>query len=95
VSFFETDMERQLWGSSTLTELNASSDALGRMWARAQVYNSLAGERGSIQHINTDNTARDMLRIVEAHGKEKLQYWGFSCVNYRVILWAYLKCVIF
>ncbi|KAJ7858726.1 TAP-like protein-domain-containing protein [Mycena leptocephala] len=78
VSFFETDMERQLWGSSTLTELNASSDALGRMWARAQVYNSLAGERGSIQHINTDNTARDMLRIVEAHGKEKLQYWGFS-----------------
>ncbi|KAK1235214.1 hypothetical protein PQX77_001569 [Marasmius sp. AFHP31] len=28
--------------------------------------------------MNTANSARDMLSIVEAHGQEKLQYWGFS-----------------
>ncbi|KAF8185203.1 hypothetical protein BJ912DRAFT_927579 [Pholiota molesta] len=33
---------------------------------------------GYLRHINTDQTARDMLRIVEAHGRTKLQYWGFS-----------------
>ncbi|KAF7360212.1 hypothetical protein MVEN_00750000 [Mycena venus] len=65
-------------GDPSLTDLNASSDSLGRFWARAQVYNRLAGEQGSLQHINTDNTARDMLQIVRAHGEEKIQYWGFS-----------------
>ena len=35
---------------------------------------------GYLRHINTDNTARDMLSIVEASGREKIQYWGFSCV---------------
>ncbi|KAF7360125.1 hypothetical protein MVEN_00740900 [Mycena venus] len=78
VSFFETDMERAMWGNPSLKELNASSDALGRFWARAQVINRLVNERGSFQHINTDNTARDMLQIVRAHGRERLQYWGFS-----------------
>ena len=33
---------------------------------------------GSLVHFNTPNTARDMLRIAEALGEEKLQYWGFS-----------------
>ncbi|KAJ7367641.1 hypothetical protein DFH08DRAFT_795785 [Mycena albidolilacea] len=39
-----------------------------------------AGERddGSLRFINTENTARDMLRIVQAHALEKIQYWGFS-----------------
>ncbi|KAJ6558054.1 TAP-like protein-domain-containing protein [Mycena capillaripes] len=78
VSFFETDVERYLWGNPGLTDVNASSDALGRFWARAQIYNSVAAKQASfLQHINTDNTARDMLRIVRAHGMEKLQYWGF------------------
>ncbi|KAJ7760788.1 TAP-like protein-domain-containing protein [Mycena olivaceomarginata] len=78
VSFFETNMERNAWGNPSLTDLNSSSDALGRFWARAQVYNRFAAERSSYQHINTDNTARDMLQIVRAHGREKLQYWGIS-----------------
>ncbi|KAJ7666056.1 alpha/beta hydrolase fold-domain-containing protein [Mycena polygramma] len=79
VSFFDTDVERQLWGHPALTELNASSDALGRFWARAQLYNRLAAQRANfIQHINTDQTAKDMLQIVKAHGREKLQYWGIS-----------------
>ncbi|KAJ6558045.1 TAP-like protein-domain-containing protein [Mycena capillaripes] len=78
VSFFDSNIERQIWGDPSLTELNASADALGRHWARARVYNRLAAERESIRHLNTDNTARDMLRIVRAHGKEKIQYWGFG-----------------
>ncbi|ESK91339.1 alpha beta hydrolase fold family [Moniliophthora roreri MCA 2997] len=28
--------------------------------------------------MNTDYTARDMLRITEAYGREKIQYWGIS-----------------
>ena len=51
-----------------------------RIWARARVEAQLAGETdpGYLRHINTDNTARDMLRIVEANGQSKIQYWGFS-----------------
>jgi hypothetical protein len=47
------------------------------------VEGQLAGERddGSLRFINTDYTARDMLRIVQAHGLEKIQYWGFSYVS--------------
>lgn len=91
VSFFETNMERNAWGNPSLTDLNSSSDALGRFWARAQVYNRFAAERGSYQHINTDNTARDMLQIVRAHGREKLQYWGISLVL-PLFLCSLLKC---
>lgn len=29
-------------------------------------------------HSTTDNVARDMLAMVEAHGREKIQYWGIS-----------------
>lgn len=82
VSFFESLVERELWDLSVLSvSLNATADGVAREWARAQVTGRLAGERdrGVLSHINTDHTARDMLRIVEAHGQEKLQYWGFSC----------------
>lgn len=33
---------------------------------------------GYLQHMSTDNIARDMLSITEAFGFEKLQYWGVS-----------------
>ncbi|KAJ6470603.1 TAP-like protein-domain-containing protein [Mycena vitilis] len=79
VSFFQTDVERLLWGHPALTELNSSSDALGRFWARAQLYNRGAAQQASfLGHMNTDQTAKDMLQIVKAHGREKLQYWGIS-----------------
>ncbi|KAJ7269774.1 TAP-like protein-domain-containing protein [Mycena rebaudengoi] len=80
ISLFATPVERALWGSRAKRELNGSSDALARHWARAQINGRLAEEQMGkyLAHINTDNTARDMLRIVEAHGREKLQYWGFS-----------------
>jgi len=31
-----------------------------------------------LRPIHTYQTAQDMLRIVEAHGRTKIQYWGFS-----------------
>ncbi|KAJ7689457.1 TAP-like protein-domain-containing protein [Mycena rosella] len=80
VSLFETDVERVLWDDAVPRELNASEDGVARAWARAQINGRLAAERAGeyLPHVNTENTARDMLRIVEAHGMEKLQYWGIS-----------------
>ncbi|KAJ7490748.1 TAP-like protein-domain-containing protein [Mycena latifolia] len=83
VSFFESRSEREIWSSnanSWTKSMNESADALSRAWARAIVEGQLAGERedGSLRFMNTDHTARDMLRIVQAHGHDKIQYWGFS-----------------
>ncbi|KAJ6500919.1 TAP-like protein-domain-containing protein [Mycena sanguinolenta] len=82
---FETDAERALWIPPSLNNvwpaLNQSADAIGQQWARAQIIGQLAVNRNEanyIQYMTTDNTARDMLRIVQAFGFEKLQYWGVS-----------------
>ncbi|KAJ6554854.1 hypothetical protein B0H19DRAFT_1263146 [Mycena capillaripes] len=84
VSWFKTDVERTLWMPATLNtvypSLNESSGALAEQWARAQIQGELAAERDEnyMKYITTDNTARDMLRITEAFGRDKLQYWGIS-----------------
>ncbi|KAL0948912.1 hypothetical protein HGRIS_009021 [Hohenbuehelia grisea] len=79
VSFFDADAERAFWGTN-FDVLNATADALPRAWSRAYLSGVLAAEHddGILVHINTENTARDMLRIVEAYGMEKIQYWGLS-----------------
>ncbi|KAJ7499673.1 TAP-like protein-domain-containing protein [Mycena latifolia] len=82
-SFFESRAEREIWSGSSdpsKMSLNASADALSRAWAWEMILGQLAGERdkGSLRFINTDHTARDMLQIVQAHGQDKIQYWGFS-----------------
>ncbi|KAL0580847.1 hypothetical protein V5O48_001139 [Marasmius crinis-equi] len=80
VSFYESRVERRLWASPPYQEMNRSSETVASTWARNQITGGLAGQRDDnvLAHINTDHTARDMLRITEAHGREKLQYWGFS-----------------
>ncbi|KAF7345031.1 AB hydrolase-1 domain-containing protein [Mycena venus] len=85
VYLFKTEAERALWMKPSLKfvypSLNQSADAIAQQWARAQIIGQLAVNRNEgnyIQHITTDNTARDMLRITEAFGFEKLQYWGIS-----------------
>ncbi|KAK6981587.1 Alpha/Beta hydrolase protein [Favolaschia claudopus] len=77
-SFFLSQAERAQFPPQI--SLNASQDAFGRSIANDVVRSALAGARddGSLRFLNTESTARDMLRIVEAHGQEKLQYWGFS-----------------
>ncbi|KAJ7730614.1 hypothetical protein DFH07DRAFT_848650, partial [Mycena maculata] len=86
VSFFESRSQREVWLKSPdnlhALSMNAPTDTLPRAWAQGIIERQLAGERddGNLRFINTAHTARDMLRIVQAHGREKLQYWGFSCV---------------
>ncbi|TFK35059.1 TAP-like protein-domain-containing protein [Crucibulum laeve] len=80
-SFFKSDAERALWGEDISFGLvNNSVEGVSRTWARAQIVGKLAEESdtGHLRHINTDQTARDMLTIVEAFGQKKIQYWGFS-----------------
>ena len=57
-----------------------SHEDVATTYARAQVLNKQAVETddGYLRYINTEQTARDMLSIVHAHGQDKLQYWGFS-----------------
>ncbi|KAK7057859.1 Abhydrolase-4 domain-containing protein [Favolaschia claudopus] len=84
VSFYKTRAERALRfdtpDGTRVFSANASADGLSRGWALGTLDGQLAGERdnGSLRFINSDHTSRDMLRIVEADGFEKLQYWGFS-----------------
>ncbi|KAK7008043.1 AB hydrolase-1 domain-containing protein [Favolaschia claudopus] len=85
VSFFKTAAERQSWTppdlDSRYPSLNASSGVIPRVWGQFQLIGQLAQERDTddiLQHITTDNVARDMLRITQAFGFEKLQYWGVS-----------------
>ncbi|KAF7367704.1 AB hydrolase-1 domain-containing protein [Mycena sanguinolenta] len=88
-SFFETDAERALWNAGSLpTSLNASSNAIPNAWGRAHLLGALAAQRDASQilkYLTTDNVARDMLRITQKFGFDKLQYYG---VSYGSILGA-------
>ncbi|KAI0702271.1 Alpha/Beta hydrolase protein [Cytidiella melzeri] len=59
---------------------NHSSDAVAGQLARSTVYNTLFHQRArhAAQYASTASVARDMLEIMKAHGRDKLQYWGFS-----------------
>ena len=66
-----------------ITDANFSTNGVGLLHAQAQVTGQLALEnaRKAGQHMSTAVVARDMLSITRAHGREKLQYWGFSYVQ--------------
>ncbi|KAK0479961.1 Alpha/Beta hydrolase protein, partial [Armillaria luteobubalina] len=81
--FFLSKEEHYRWLASTdqyTTSVNATSDQIPHLWAASQVIAGLAEatDNGILNYIGTDNVARDMLRISEAAGQEKLQYWGYS-----------------
>jgi pimeloyl-ACP methyl ester carboxylesterase len=92
VTFFEGQGlgagEREVWAdylsvirSGSDDELDGESGrSLEKTWARAVVMNKLVSERAGdwLGNINTEQTAYDMLSIVKAYGREKIQYWGFS-----------------
>jgi hypothetical protein len=78
VAFFKSSAERAVWNASVL---HIAEDNVANKWVSAVLLGKLAedlNDDGYLRHINTDQTARDMLRIVEAHGRTKIQYWGFS-----------------
>lgn len=66
--------------STSYTDLNETIGTLATAWAKAQIGGQLALRRAAdvLPFIHTDHTARDMLEIVKAHGREKINYWGFS-----------------
>ena len=76
-AFVKSVAERAILYTS---DLHIAEDDVANKWALASVLGQLAEDRddGYLRHINTDQTARDMLHIVEAHGRTKIQYWGFS-----------------
>jgi pimeloyl-ACP methyl ester carboxylesterase len=65
--------------------LGATPDALARTYARTASYGAVAQSRlkDVAPYVNTPFMARDMLAITQAHGFDKLKYWG---VSYGTIL---------
>lgn len=59
---------------------NITADAMARTYSRFTAYNGLVEARTShvSPYVTTSLVARDMLEITQAHGFDKLQYWGFS-----------------
>ncbi|KAK0191837.1 Alpha/Beta hydrolase protein [Armillaria mellea] len=81
--FFLSKEEHYRWladANHWTSAVNVTSDQIPHLWASAQVVAELARERdnGILNYISTDNVARDMLRITEAVGQSKLQYFGIS-----------------
>jgi pimeloyl-ACP methyl ester carboxylesterase len=75
-------LERLLhgFGTSDITDQDPTPDQLSQKLAKIRNKNDLARLRAAeiLPFMQTDHTAKDMLSIVKAHGREKLQYWGFS-----------------
>lgn len=96
VNFFKTDADRAIWEASGIKILDPSPEGLGRLWAQVNVLGQMAEDsQGDVlRHFNTDQTARDMLRITEAYGRKKLQYWGISYVSSLVRLFSILIWII-
>ncbi|KAJ6473851.1 TAP-like protein-domain-containing protein [Mycena sanguinolenta] len=84
ISFFKTEAERRFLIPSPeilYSSLNAFSNAVSKTWGDFGLLGQLALQNDAehhLQHMSTDNIARDMLQITEAFGFEKLQYWGIS-----------------
>ncbi|KAK1230716.1 hypothetical protein PQX77_006166 [Marasmius sp. AFHP31] len=86
ISFYKDLTEYTTWPLPAM-ELNHSSSSVESYWAMSKTLGTAAFERngGVLRYMNTENVARDMLTITEAHGREKLQYIG---VSYGSILGA-------
>lgn len=82
VVVFDDDAEGKTWLLKEQAEPlpNATQEAFARSYARSKVFGNLAAKRTSnaSAFVGTAFVARDMLRINEAYGRDKLQYWGFS-----------------
>lgn len=82
VSFYDSQIERILNAHTpNSVNLNASEDAIGRLLAKSKSTNALAKQSigdDVLPYINTDYTVKDMVKIVEAHGREKIMFWGMS-----------------
>src|SRR5690606_2381462 len=77
-SIFATEAERAFFGNAYLSQMvNGTGEGVAKAWGIGHVIGKLAKahdeEEGDyLQYINTPNTARDMMRILESYGEEKL-----------------------
>ncbi|GJE90062.1 alpha/beta hydrolase [Phanerochaete sordida] len=82
VTVFPDDAEEAAWRLREQGDPlpNTTADALSRLWAKSQVYGSIANQTTAhaSPYVSTALVARDMLSIMQAHGRDKIQYWGFS-----------------
>nr|GAT60772.1 predicted protein [Mycena chlorophos] len=85
VNFFASAAQRAFWLPQDLNirypALDANHDVMSAQWAQYQTVGQQAkiqDTAGILQYITTDYVAHDMLRITQAFGYEKLQYWGVS-----------------
>ncbi|KAJ7156549.1 TAP-like protein-domain-containing protein [Mycena crocata] len=81
--FLGADSIKSFWDSSLNSgsiNTTLSTSSIPRLWSQSQVLGRFAQahDTGILQHITTDNVARDMLSIVQAHNETKLKYWGIS-----------------
>ena len=79
---FPTQLESALWSEHDATPpLNVPGN-LGITIASAQTTNQIFGETAGsyLPFIDSISTARDMLEIVKAHGRDKISYYGVSSV---------------
>ncbi|KAF7795724.1 hypothetical protein EIP86_006889 [Pleurotus ostreatoroseus] len=76
----ETEGFRWRVQSDALPLPNITEDAVARLRAQSIIYAQLAESRVAdvAPYVTTALVCRDMLSIMAAHGRDKLQYWGFS-----------------
>ena len=78
VTWFESDIEAALWQAGAGNAAFTTVDDFAHLWPRSEIIGRIAEERNfdAIAHVRTENVATDMLKISEALGYGKLQYWG-------------------
>ncbi|KAH8114404.1 TAP-like protein-domain-containing protein [Phellopilus nigrolimitatus] len=77
---FQVKNEANMFYINAFPTVNSSLNAIASLHGNARVLGDVAKSRiqSVAEHVSTPVVARDMLSIVKAHGKNKLQYWGFS-----------------
>ncbi|KZV89506.1 hypothetical protein EXIGLDRAFT_650153 [Exidia glandulosa HHB12029] len=80
LAVLESESERMTWQLQLPPPINVTVDALAKIYGYWQIMADLVVERQAhaAAHMSTAIVARDMLQITKAHGRDKLQYWGFS-----------------
>ena len=80
IEIFSSRQESLILQGKLSDTLNTSSSSLGSFVATAQIISRFAELRAKTnsEHVSTTEVARDMLGIINAYGRDKLQYWGIS-----------------